>query len=185
MIRATMNAPPTVFASRLAALIAIAFLPLGLVLAFGSHFALNWTDSMPRGFYWRSAATGAIPRGATVIACVPQPYAGLAHRAGYLDIGVCDGVSAVVKVVAATGGDRVSLTADGVRVNGNLLDGSKPLLVYEDGRSVPHVHFGTYVLRADQMWLASPKPRSFDSRYFGPVPFSNVQAVARPLLVFN
>jgi conjugative transfer signal peptidase TraF len=185
MIRAASKAPPAVFGLRLTGLVAIALAPYALAITIGPRFALNWTASMPRGLYWRSAPTSAIARGVTVIACVPQPYAALAHQAGYLDAGVCDGVSTVLKTVAAVAGDRVVLSAAGVAVNGAQLEGSRPLLADEQGRPVRHVPFGTYVLRPGQVWLASPKQRSYDSRYFGPVPVGNVQTVAWPVFVID
>jgi len=175
--------PPTRFVQLLAMAIGVALVPGAFVYAYGPRFALNWTDSMPRGFYWRSEPAAAIARGATVIACVPHPFAQLAHRAGYLDTGACNGVSSILKFVVAIGGDRVVLSSAGVFVNGTRIDGSTPRAVDEQGRAVPHIAFGTYVLQPGEVWLASPKPRSFDSRYFGPVPLANVVATASPVFV--
>jgi type IV secretory pathway protease TraF len=43
---------------------------------------------------------------------------------------------------------------------------------------------GTYRVESGQLWLLSGHdPRSFDSRYFGPISVSSVQAVARPVWV--
>ncbi len=176
--------PPRLFLQWLVMALGLALVPSAFVYAYGPRFALNWTDSMPRGFYWRAQPKErAIARGVTVIACVPQPYAQLAHRAGYLDAGACGGVSSVLKFVVAIAGDRVVLSSGGVFVNGARIEGSTPRAVDEHGRPVPHIAFGTYVLGRGQVWLASPKVRSFDSRYFGPVPIDNVVAIASPIFI--
>jgi type IV secretory pathway protease TraF len=43
---------------------------------------------------------------------------------------------------------------------------------------------GGYSVPAGEVWLLSGHdPRSFDSRYFGAVPVTNIQGVARPIWV--
>jgi len=142
----------------------------------------NHTNSMPLGFYWRTAVPISGPhRGDLVIACAPTAFARFGHEKGFLDVGRCDGASTLLKKVVAVAGDRVHLDAQGVRVNGRFLLGSRPAPVDGVGDVMPHVSYGDYVLSARDVWLASPKSKSFDSRYFGPV--SSVIAIARPVLV--
>jgi type IV secretory pathway protease TraF len=43
---------------------------------------------------------------------------------------------------------------------------------------------GFHSVRTGEVWLLSVHhPRSFDSRYFGAVPVTNIQGVARPIWV--
>jgi type IV secretory pathway protease TraF len=49
-------------------------------------------------------------------------------------------------------------------------------------RWLEHYPFGTYVLKAGQLWVLSSNPRGWDSRYFGPIDEQLVSATARPLL---
>ena len=88
----------------------------------------------------------------------------------------------MLKHVAAVAGDVVRLSAEGLSVNGRLLAGTALLAADRSGEVPAHVAFGTYRVAPDQIWLFTSKPNGYDSRYFGPVPMSNVLNVARPLL---
>lgn len=162
--------------------LALSPLPLVLVHIWGPRFALNFTASMPRGLYWRSPVT-TLQRGNMVIACIPHDFAVHALHVGYLPDGPCDGgVSSVLKYVAATNGDNVALTPRGVFVNGSRLPGSTPLARDDQSHIIPHVLFRTYHLSSKDVWLYSPKPHSFDSRYYGPIQINDVQASAYPII---
>lgn len=146
------------------------------------RLAFNHTSSMPRGFYWRSPVpVDGLRRGDLVIACAPTTFARFGRASGFLDVGPCDGVTTLLKRVVGIAGDRVHLDAHGVTVNGTFVPGSRPVALDNNGRSVPHVAYGNYVLAANDVWLLSPRAKSFDSRYFGPV--STVLSIAQPLLV--
>ena len=85
--------------------------------------------------------------------------------------------------IAARPGDSVELSATGMAVNGRLLSNTAPLVKDSAGRPLTHWPFGTYVVTPDTAWVASSySPRSFDSRYFGPVEASQVREHVRPLL---
>jgi conjugative transfer signal peptidase TraF len=85
--------------------------------------------------------------------------------------------------MAARPGDTVQLTAGGMAVNGRLLANTAPLVTDTAGRPLQHWPFGKYVVAPGTVWLASSySPRSFDSRYFGPVDASQVREQVRPLL---
>lgn len=161
--------------------LALSPLPLVLVHVWGPRFALNFTASMPRGLYWRSPVT-TLQRGNMVIACIPHDFAIRALHEGYLHEGPCGGVSSVLKYVAATSGDDVTLTPRGVFVNGSRLAGSTPLASDDRSHILPHVPFRTYHISSKEVWLYSPKPHSFDSRYYGPIPLNDVQAFAYPII---
>jgi len=157
---------------------------IGAEHVIGPRLVLNYTHSLPPGLYWRSPVPTAGPkRGDLVIACVPTAFARFGRERGFLDVGECDGTTTVLKIVVAVAGDKVHLDAAGVRVNGRAIPGSKVLEHDVDGTAIPHVAFGDYVLASGDVWLASPKPRSFDSRYYGPV--GQVLAIARPFLIVD
>ena len=156
-------------------------LPLLLVHIWGPRFGVNLTESMPRGLYWRSPVT-TLQRGNMVIACIPRAYATYARRAGYLPDGTCNGISLVIKYIAGIGGDDVALTARGVFINGNRLPGSVPLPYDSSGRVIPHIPFRIYHLKRHEVWLYSPKPHSFDSRYYGPLKTESLKALAHAVI---
>ena len=80
------------------------------------------------------------------------------------------------KQVAALPGDHVRFAADGVYVNGQWLKNSAP----EDG--IPHYPFGDYVV-PDYLFLGmgTNNPDSFDGRYVGWEPQSQIQGTLSPL----
>ena len=50
------------------------------------------------------------------------------------------------------------------------------------GRPLPGIPAGTYAVAPGQVWLISSySPRSFDSRYLGPVPISSIRGTVKPL----
>ena len=140
---------------------------------------LNLSPSLPAGLY---AATKAPAR--LIEFCPGEPYASLAIQRGYRDEGICpDGAMPLLKPIVATNGDAVDVSAHGITVNGSLLRNSAPLRVDTKGRPLPAWNFGHYVVAPGTVWVASSyNPRSFDSRYFGPVPISSIRDYVRPLV---
>jgi conjugative transfer signal peptidase TraF len=142
---------------------------------------LNLTGSMPVGVY--RVVQGRPSHGAMVLACIPTSIARFAHERGYVPNGNCpSGVAAVGKSILALYRDTVVLTVEGIRIAGSLLPNSKPLRRDSEGRPLPQLALGVYVVRPDEMWLLSTYfERSFDSRYFGPVPTTAIVAIITPL----
>lgn len=185
------GAPPSVEAGiwstlrgwKLAAVIALAaFTPIGIEQLVGPHLVINHTASLPPGIYWRWRVPVAGPqRGNLVIACPPTAFARFGHDTGLLDVGECDGTESQLKIVVGVAGDRIHLDSNGVLVNGRFISGSRPLTHDGSGREVPHIAYGDYVLGPSDVWLASPKPQSFDSRYYGPV--QRVLSIAYPIIL--
>ncbi len=75
---------------------------------------------------------------------------------------------------------------EGIAVNGEVIPGS--MVYYRDrlGRELLHMPFGQRVIGPDSLFLFSAHhPRSFDSRYFGPVPQSSIISALSPLLIHD
>jgi len=165
------------------ALIATLFVCAGMYAA-SSRLAhvikINTTDSMPIGIY--IMRSDAITVGRIVVACPPEAAARIGLVNGYLERGSCaSGAAPVLKYVVATGGSHVDVTHAGIVVNGRLLDNSIARRNDRHGRPIPHFHFGAYRLGEDEVWLYSPAPWSWDSRYFGPVSKAEIIGAASPL----
>ena len=137
---------------------------------------------MPVGFY-RILGTST-ERNVLVLLCLPKPVAEFAHERGYAPNGFCEsGVAPLGKRIVAIPGDTVVVTAAGVMVNGVLIPNSRPLVRDGRNRGLPALTVRLSVVRPHQIWVLSPySNRSFDSRYFGPIPDSSVRATIRPLL---
>ena len=147
-----------------------------------SGVRVNVSPSLRLGVY--RIAHAPVVRGATVLLCLPAAIASIARERGYLWRGPCSGgVAPLGKMVAAMAGDTVDVTARGVLVNGRLLARSVPLLV-DTRRRLLTPAFGRLVLAQGELWVhGDADPRSFDSRYFGPVSTDDVRAVIVPVFV--
>ena len=147
---------------------------------------IGLTDSAcPPGIY--RMVNRAPSRGDLVLACLPDAIAQLGSARGYLlrGRGCGDGIEPVGKRLSALPGDSVEVVPDYVAVNGQRLEHSATLSRDSSGRSVKHVAWGRYTVPTNQVWLFGTKDsRSWDSRYFGPVPASSVRAALEPVLTW-
>jgi conjugative transfer signal peptidase TraF len=156
----------------------------------GCHSAglwINTTDSMPMGL-WRETSSQSARSGDVVLLCLPEtPTTMLGQERRYIAPGSCPtGQEILLKPIAAGAGDVVTVSPSGVTVNGWSIVNSAQLAHDSRGRPLPGYPAGTYRVPAGEIWLVSPhNPRSFDSRYFGPVPSSLVRSTVRPVWVFD
>lgn len=157
----------------------------GAVLAYVSGARINTTKSIPVGLYWTSSA--AVEKGAYVLFCPPQVQVfNEARERGYIGAGFCPGgYGYMMKRVLAAKGDDVAVSADGVRVNGELLPLSVPKEVDVGGRPLPRFQADRYTLGAAEVLLMSDvSGTSFDGRYFGPINRSQIQTVVSPVITW-
>jgi conjugative transfer signal peptidase TraF len=144
---------------------------------------LNYSPSLPVGLYM----VASDPRADLVEFCPTEPYASLATERGYRSEGSCpDGGAPLMKPIAAQPGDMVEISSRGFVVNGKALQNSAPLNVDTEGRSLQHWPFGKYRVETATVWvISSYNRRSFDSRYFGPIPTISIRERIRPLLTLR
>ena len=166
-------------ARRLAVTIAALFVGAFLI-AGTAGVRMNASPSLPIGLYVR---TGNLAE-PLVEFCPPEPYASLATRRGYRTKGSCpDGATPLLKPVIATEGDIVAVSSAGISVNGQLIPNTRPWATDTAGRSMPKWQTKIQRVRPGTIWVASNfSPRSFDSRYFGPICISSIRSRLRPLL---
>ncbi len=168
------------------AVCATAALPIGALTARAAGLRVNATASMPRGLWRVTPVTAALARGEIVSVCPPEvPAIHEAAARGYLPAGGCEGgTEPLVKPVAAVAGDVVTVSPESIAVNGAAIANTARLKQDSTGRPLHPVPVGAYTVAPGQVWLLSGHtPRSFDSRYFGPVPMHNVLGRARPVWV--
>ena len=153
-------------------------------LAQAAGLLINPTASLPRGLWRVVENAGAIRAGDVAAFCPPltAPIL-LAKERGYLAGGACPGdLEPMMKPIAALPGDRVAASVQGVRVNGRLLPRSAPLADDGDGRPLPILAMTEAAVPPGMAWVVSShNPRSYDSRYFGPVPLDRIKTTLRPL----
>jgi conjugative transfer signal peptidase TraF len=143
---------------------------------------VNLTLSIPRGVYWY--VPGSVHRGDLVQACLPLPLAVYAKARHMLGEGSCPAQSEpIVKVLAAVPGDTVVLRRNGIRINGASWPMSAPRTIDSQGRRIDlSLIPGVYVVTAASAFLLGLHSRSWDSRYFGPLPMSAVSGRWYPLV---
>lgn len=125
----------------------------------------NVSSSVPRGLYLVLPGVRA-KRGDLVVAWLPRRARTLAAQRGYLPANV-----PLLKPVAATAGARVCARAREIRIDGHIAAVRRGADL--KGRPLPYWN-GCIRLNADQVFLLSRNPRSFDGRYFGPVQNSQI-----------
>lgn len=158
---------------------------VGIFAAVACGVRLNVTPSVPTGLYLQKSP-GAIERGQLVVTCLDPANEATADAIarGYLPAGDCPGgVAPLLKPVAAMPGDRITLTATGLAVNGVVLPGTVPRVADPQGRPLPQPP-SSYTVPAGSVLLLVGRSGSFDGRYFGPVPVAGIRAQAAPLLLF-
>ncbi len=145
---------------------------LAVWAAYLSGARINRTNSLPRGVYWAVEKT---PEKGDIVAFWPRDTAAMreARRRGYILPGVYnstagEGYGLLLKRLMAVSGDVVSITDDGVEINGALVPNTRPLDADNIGDPLPRLRFDGYRLGEDEVLLVSDHlPRSFDGRYFG------------------
>ena len=175
------------FLERISVATAVAGVSLLLLgaMAYASGARINSTRSIPVGVYWLSG--DPVAKGAYVIFCPPQ--VGVFDEAkarGYIGAGFCPGeYGYLMKRVLAAKNDAVSITAEGVRVNGELLPLSAPIEADSAGRPVPRFQSERFTLSSSELLLMSDVSGiSFDGRYFGPIDRSQIKGVIRPVFTW-
>jgi conjugative transfer signal peptidase TraF len=138
---------------------------LGSVL--GSCLTVNVTSSMPRGLYFLDRSK-PIERGTVVCLPVPPNIRPLVNDRHYLPPNF-----RLLKKVVALPGDQVCLD------HHSYVVGGAPLSVIADhdhlGRPLPAYSFCSTV-PPGSVFLIAHGDSSLDSRYFGPVPFTDLTA---------
>jgi conjugative transfer signal peptidase TraF len=149
------------------------------------HLRIMLTDS--------SAAVGVYrvidsppARGALVAACLPPAIARQGMARGYLQPGDCPmGAEPVAKVIGALPGDMVELEPGWVAVNGVKFPNSRTTTRDSAGRLLAHVPSGARRAGSGEVWLFGfNDARSWDARYFGPVPAANLRGVLKPVVTW-
>jgi conjugative transfer signal peptidase TraF len=163
----------------------------GLLVAFllgcgaiAAGLRYNGTHSFPLGLY---LASHKRPQKGDLVTIAPPrlPIFELARARGYLNVAYSP-AGRLLKRVAGVAGDRVTIDATGVQVNGICLANSAPLPCDGVGRTLQPYPIKDQVLGLDEVLLMSDyNAASFDSRYFGPLPSTTIESVVNPVLTWN
>ena len=169
-----------------AAAVALIALAIPACLARVLHLRITLTDSSaPAGIY-RLVTCASAGRGALVAACLPQPIASAGLMRGYLRLGDCPaGAEPVAKVIGALPGDVVAVEPGWVAVNGARFQDSRTAARDSAGKPLAHVPWGVRRVGTGEVWLFGfNDPRSWDSRYFGPIPLTSIRGALQPVVTW-
>jgi conjugative transfer signal peptidase TraF len=158
-----------------------------ILIALGDAFGIlisNTDSAAPEGVY--RIGGNEIARGELVAACLPIAVAREGLRRGYLRTGGCPGAAEPVdKMVGALPGDTVDIEPGWVAVNGKHFADSATASHDSAGRALTHVACGKRTVAPNQIWLFGfNNPRSWDSRYFGPIPLSSIRGDLKPVITW-
>lgn len=156
-----------------------------LIILAGAHcgFRVNMTPSEPIGL-WRILPLERDPVvGDMLFVCLARSaLIDEARSRGYLRRGLCaSGYAPLIKTVVAVTNQRVeigrSVHVDGLEIPHSALapaDGMGRSLIPARSERIPR----------DYVFLHSPFPGSWDSRYFGSVPTSSILGLAQEVLTY-
>jgi conjugative transfer signal peptidase TraF len=159
----------------------VATLAIGTALAGG--YRINLTPSEPLGL-WRVVPLDRTVAVNDLVFICPPPTAAMreARARGYFRSGSCPGgVAPLIKMVIAVAGQRVEIGAS-VAVDGRTISSSS--LARRDGKGRPLARFPSGTVQRENVFVHSPFPGSYDSRYFGPLPASGILGLAQEVLTY-
>jgi conjugative transfer signal peptidase TraF len=158
-------------------ILAAAFALVGATAFLAAHLTRNYTASLPLGIYVLRPDL-AVAKGATVDLAIPAAIRPLISERGYLPLEARD--FRLLKNVVALPGDHVCFVDGRYEVNGIPIS---PIAPRDSlGRPLSPFHFCGPV-PVGTAFVATAPPSSLDSRYFGPVPLSEL-TVAKRLWTF-
>lgn len=138
---------------------------------------------MPRGIYWRE--TGKIHRGDLVTFCLSEKHQKFGLERGYLINGMrCQFSEPLIKKVIAIPGDNVIFASQFIVVNDQSLP-YKTLRTDSKDRPLIAYPAGVYTNTKNYWVIGTDSKRSWDSRYFGPIPQKSILWKIKPLLVYH
>lgn len=169
-----MKSPGDGFFVRACRVVALGGVGVSLVffLLYACGARINRTNSLPRGMYWVVAKP---PERGDIVTFWPSDRAEmqLARERGYIPHGVYNqtggvGYGLLMKRYLGLPGDVVSVTDEGIVINGVFVPNTKPLPCDNIGAPLPRLRFIGYTLKENEvLFVSNHLPRSYDARYFG------------------
>lgn len=163
-------------------------IPILVIVFWISGIIFTYTGSIPVGFY-RMVPMGSIQRGDYISFCLPDKIANLGLERAYINPGSCaNGSEELLKEVIAVAGDRVEVSDSAIRVNYQNLALSyfAPTAVVDKDHLPVHrfIKNGTCIAKGYWVYGYGNPRYSWDSRYYGEIPRTNIKHRLIPLWQF-
>ena len=147
-------------------------------------FHISHSGELSKGVY--QYQTNSIAVGDWVEACMPQHISPYARLLGYIQAGNCpDGSKPLYLQVVAMQGDQVEITPLIVKINGVVQKNIIRLERDANNIEIPSIDEGQYITKTDEVWLMGNRPKTWDSRYFGPIHKKHILHVVKPIMVWD
>jgi conjugative transfer signal peptidase TraF len=160
---------------------------LAILVAVGEAIGLliSNTDSAGLTGIYR-VVSRELKRGELVAACLPFDFALQGLTGGYLRTGACLGnAEPGGKIAGALPGDVVDIEPDWIAVNGRRIPHSAVASHDSAGLPLPRASWAKHKVAGREAWLLGLNDRRrCDSRYFGPVPLTNVRGQLEPIFTW-
>lgn len=137
---------------------------------------INISSSIPMGLYWK--VDDSLYVGDYVLVNIKKVVP-IGFKRGY-----SHGLSTIGKRIIALAGATVRVSPKGVYVNGHHISNSIPLIYDSKGRSMPRLDSVFILLKNQCFLMGENNPRSFDSRYFGPISIKYIKSSIIPVITF-
>lgn len=162
---------------------ALGFVALVTTAGFLGGLRINTTPSEPLGIWRIARLDRPVELGDLLFICPPlSTEIKEARSRGYLRFGLCHGgIAPLIKTVAALPSQVVDI-GEVVRIDGKVLAHSRVLST--DGKHRQLKPYAGGKVRAGEVYLHSDFSGSFDSRYFGPLPISNILGLAQEVITY-
>ncbi|EHH1077077.1 conjugative transfer signal peptidase TraF [Vibrio parahaemolyticus] len=155
-------------------------------LLYANGYRWNVSNSYPTGLYRMTYDHLDYHRGDLVLFCPPDNKAmRMALHRDYIKMGLCrGGFTPAIKKIIAMEGDTVSFDNGMVHINGQAVTKASVLPADSQGRPLPKLD--TLTLQHNEFFMMSDhRPTdSFDSRYYGAVPFHHIHGHIEPIWVW-
>jgi conjugative transfer signal peptidase TraF len=147
-------------------------------------------SAVPAGLYHFAPLEGALVRGQLIGACLPAALSAIALDRGYVHASLSSecaaGAPPVGKLALGLPGDLLDVEPGAVTINDRRFANSATATRDSEGRPLVHVPWGIHRVNAGEVWLFGfNNARSWDSRYYGPLPLAAVRWAVIPVLTLG
>lgn len=151
---------------------------ISIFLVFGIIF--TYTGSVPIGFYKIVEDRSTLQRGDVVSFCLSDNVAKMGLSREYIKSGICaNGSEELIKEIIAVPGNHVRVTTNRLIVSDGIMSQSynAPTTIIDKHHLSVYrfIHNGPYIAKGYWVYGYGDPRNSWDSRYYGEIPRSNIK----------
>lgn len=137
-----------------------------IMISASSSYIINTSISIPKGIYKIENSKSNLKNGDLISFCLnDSEFLKFALHFKFIEKKYngkwCNGIQPILKPIVAMQGDKVSITSQGIEVNGIILKNTKPIPAIHSMSEMKNV-----ILKENEYIVASEEENGFDSRYY-------------------